>query len=170
MAGGILACGPSGCSGCWACSGRVTFPAFFSQDGLQEKNPVRNFLDDPRRSGPFAESDRREGSRRHVRNWGGSDFDKIKTGMEHSKERSSPVRMVALMPSRFTALAVLSPLSVSVCGVRVPGLWPVECHGQVSPLLAPPPLQASSYRPTCLHFHPRLVVIVVVGAGEQPWT
>ncbi|XP_066494773.1 coiled-coil domain-containing protein 9 isoform X1 [Tiliqua scincoides] len=56
------------------------------RDGLQEKNPVRNFLDDPRRSGPFAESDRREGSRRHVRNWGGPDFDKVKTGMEQGKE------------------------------------------------------------------------------------
>ncbi|XP_054855047.1 coiled-coil domain-containing protein 9 isoform X2 [Eublepharis macularius] len=56
------------------------------RDGLQEKNPVRNFLDDPRRSGPpFAESDRREGSRRHIRNWGGADFDKVKTGMEQGK-------------------------------------------------------------------------------------
>ncbi|KAH0631465.1 hypothetical protein JD844_005797 [Phrynosoma platyrhinos] len=62
------------------------------QDGVQEKNPVRNFLDDPRRSGPFAESDRREGSRRHIRNWGGPDFDKVKTGMEQGKERSSPGR------------------------------------------------------------------------------
>lgn len=60
------------------------------RDGLQEKNPVRNFLDDPRRSGPFAESDRREGSRRHVRNWGGPDFDKVKTGMEQGKEWPPP--------------------------------------------------------------------------------
>ncbi|NXS92728.1 CCDC9 protein, partial [Jacana jacana] len=52
------------------------------QDGLHEKNPVRNFLDDPRRSGPFQELDRKEGSRRHVRNWGGPDFDKVKAGME----------------------------------------------------------------------------------------
>lgn len=59
----------------------------FLQDGLQEKNPVRNFLDDPRRRGPCAESDRdrREGSRRHIRNWGGADFDKVKTGMEQGK-------------------------------------------------------------------------------------
>ncbi|XP_030402559.1 coiled-coil domain-containing protein 9 isoform X3 [Gopherus evgoodei] len=56
------------------------------RDGLQEKNPVRNFLDDPRRSGSFQEADRKEGSRRHVRNWGGPDFDKVKTGMEQEKE------------------------------------------------------------------------------------
>uniref|UniRef100_A0A452H351 Uncharacterized protein n=1 Tax=Gopherus agassizii TaxID=38772 RepID=A0A452H351_9SAUR len=56
------------------------------RDGLQEKNPVRNFLDDPRRSGSFQEADRKEGSRRHVRNWGGPDFDKVKTGMEREKE------------------------------------------------------------------------------------
>ncbi|XP_061453314.1 coiled-coil domain-containing protein 9 isoform X2 [Rhineura floridana] len=64
------------------------------RDGLQEKNPVRNFLDDPRRSGPFAETDRREGSRRHMRNWGGADFDKVKTGMEQGKEWLPPVRGV----------------------------------------------------------------------------
>nr|XP_056702308.1 coiled-coil domain-containing protein 9 [Euleptes europaea] len=62
------------------------------RDGLQERNPVRNFLDDPRRSGPFAESDRREGSRRHIRNWGGADFDKIKTGMEQGKAWPPPGR------------------------------------------------------------------------------
>ncbi|XP_070805676.1 coiled-coil domain-containing protein 9 isoform X2 [Pituophis catenifer annectens] len=59
------------------------------RDGLQEKNPVRNFLDDPRRSGAFSEAGRREGSRRHVRNWGGADFDKVKTGLEPDKEPSS---------------------------------------------------------------------------------
>ncbi|KAM6427814.1 coiled-coil domain-containing protein 9 isoform 2-T2 [Liasis olivaceus] len=59
------------------------------RDGLQEKNPVRNFLDDPRRSGPFSEANRREGSRRHIRNWGGADFDKVKTGLEQGKEQSS---------------------------------------------------------------------------------
>lgn len=63
------------------------------QDGLQEKNPVRNFLDDPRRSGAFSEAGRREGSRRHVRNWGGADFDKVKTGLEPDKEPSSVVRL-----------------------------------------------------------------------------
>ncbi|XP_044285676.1 coiled-coil domain-containing protein 9 isoform X2 [Varanus komodoensis] len=62
------------------------------RDGLQEKNPVRNFLDDPRRSGPFAESDRREGSRRHIRNWGGPDFDKVKTSIERGKEWFPPGR------------------------------------------------------------------------------
>ncbi|XP_058051152.1 coiled-coil domain-containing protein 9 isoform X1 [Ahaetulla prasina] len=59
------------------------------RDGLQEKNPVRNFLDDPRRSGAFSEAGRQEGSRRHVRNWGGSDFDKVKTGLEPDKEPPS---------------------------------------------------------------------------------
>ncbi|CAM5172506.1 unnamed protein product [Eretmochelys imbricata] len=62
------------------------------RDGLQEKNPVRNFLDDPRRSGSFQEADRKEGSRRHVRNWGGADFDKVKTGMEREKEWHAPGR------------------------------------------------------------------------------
>uniref|UniRef100_A0A8C5WW23 Coiled-coil domain containing 9 n=1 Tax=Laticauda laticaudata TaxID=8630 RepID=A0A8C5WW23_LATLA len=56
------------------------------RDGLQEKNPVRNFLDDPRRSGAFSEAGRREGSRRHVRNWGGADFDKVKTSLEPDKD------------------------------------------------------------------------------------
>ncbi|XP_036418147.1 coiled-coil domain-containing protein 9 isoform X6 [Colossoma macropomum] len=51
-----------------------------------EKNPTRNFLDDPRRSGPIPETDRKEGSRRHVRNWGGLDFDNVKTGAEVQKE------------------------------------------------------------------------------------
>ncbi|XP_016412479.1 coiled-coil domain-containing protein 9-like isoform X2 [Sinocyclocheilus rhinocerous] len=51
-----------------------------------EKNPIRNFLDDPRRSGPIPETDRKEGSRRHVRNWGGVDFDSVKTGAEVEKE------------------------------------------------------------------------------------
>ncbi|NXI89873.1 CCDC9 protein, partial [Psophia crepitans] len=62
------------------------------RDGLHEKNPVRNFLDDPRRSGPFQDTDRKEGSRRHVRNWGGPDFDKVKAGMERDKTWQGPVR------------------------------------------------------------------------------
>uniref|UniRef100_A0A8B9L7R2 Coiled-coil domain containing 9 n=1 Tax=Astyanax mexicanus TaxID=7994 RepID=A0A8B9L7R2_ASTMX len=52
-----------------------------------EKNPIRNFLDDPRRSGPIPDIDRKEGSRRHVRNWGGLDFDNVKTGAEVEKDR-----------------------------------------------------------------------------------
>ena len=48
--------------------------------------PIRNFLDDPRRSGPVPDTDRKEGSRRHVRNWGGLDFDNVKTGNELEKE------------------------------------------------------------------------------------
>ncbi|XDV32240.1 hypothetical protein PO909_003105 [Leuciscus waleckii] len=51
-----------------------------------EKNPIRNFLDDPRRSGPIPDLDRKEGSRRHVRNWGGVDFDNVKTGADPEKE------------------------------------------------------------------------------------
>ncbi|XP_043924834.1 coiled-coil domain-containing protein 9-like isoform X2 [Protopterus annectens] len=56
------------------------------RDGCMEKNPFRNFLDDPRRSGPLPDGDRKEGSRRHTRNWGGPDFEKVKTGMEREKE------------------------------------------------------------------------------------
>ncbi|XP_018088767.1 coiled-coil domain-containing protein 9 isoform X1 [Xenopus laevis] len=56
------------------------------RDGMRDKNPIRNFLDDPRRRGPFAEGDRKEGSRRHNRNWGGPDFDRVKTGMDKEKE------------------------------------------------------------------------------------
>ncbi|XP_035535529.1 coiled-coil domain-containing protein 9, partial [Morone saxatilis] len=51
--------------------------------------PLRNFLDDPRRSGPAPDIDRKEGSRRHVRNWGGLDFDNVKTGAELEKEWTS---------------------------------------------------------------------------------
>ncbi|KAM3911288.1 coiled-coil domain-containing protein 9 isoform 2-T2 [Leptodactylus fuscus] len=56
------------------------------RDGVREKNPIRNFLDDPRRTGPIVEVDRKEGSRRHNRNWGGPDFEKVKTGMDREKE------------------------------------------------------------------------------------
>ncbi|XP_073405440.1 coiled-coil domain-containing protein 9 [Dendrobates tinctorius] len=56
------------------------------RDGVREKNPIRNFLDDPRRTGPIADVDRKEGSRRHNRNWGGPDFEKVKTGMDREKE------------------------------------------------------------------------------------
>ncbi|GCC33972.1 coiled-coil domain-containing protein 9 isoform X3 [Chiloscyllium punctatum] len=51
-------------------------------DGSGEKNPVRNFLDDPRRLGSLPDCDRKDGSRRHVRNWGGPDFDKVKIGSD----------------------------------------------------------------------------------------
>ncbi|KAM8904784.1 coiled-coil domain-containing protein 9 isoform 2-T2 [Spinachia spinachia] len=51
--------------------------------------PLRNFLDDPRRSGPAPDLDRKEGSRRHVRNWGGLDFDNVKTRAELEKEWTS---------------------------------------------------------------------------------
>ncbi|XP_067831084.1 coiled-coil domain-containing protein 9 isoform X2 [Heptranchias perlo] len=62
--------------------------------GAGEKNPVRNFLDDPRRLGSLPDSDRKDGSRRHIRNWGGPDFDKVKTGLDRDKDwqgrRASP--------------------------------------------------------------------------------
>ncbi|KAK2088778.1 Coiled-coil domain-containing protein 9 [Saguinus oedipus] len=59
------------------------------QEGVLEPNPVRNFLDDPRRrSRPLEESerDRREDSRRHGRNWGGSDFERVRCGLEHERQ------------------------------------------------------------------------------------
>ncbi|KAM6152999.1 coiled-coil domain-containing protein 9 isoform 3-T3 [Erethizon dorsatum] len=65
------------------------------REGVLEPNPVRNFLDDPRRrSGPLEEPerDRREGSRRHGRNWGGPDFERVRCGLEHERQgrRASP--------------------------------------------------------------------------------
>uniref|UniRef100_A0A8C9AJF6 Coiled-coil domain containing 9 n=1 Tax=Prolemur simus TaxID=1328070 RepID=A0A8C9AJF6_PROSS len=59
------------------------------REGVLEPNPVRNFLDDPRRrSGPLdePERDRREGSRRHGRNWGGPDFERVRCGLEHERQ------------------------------------------------------------------------------------
>ncbi|XP_076987447.1 coiled-coil domain-containing protein 9 isoform X2 [Tamandua tetradactyla] len=59
------------------------------REGLLEPNPVRNFLDDPRRrGGPVEEPerDRREGSRRHGRNWGGPDFERVRCGLEHERQ------------------------------------------------------------------------------------
>ena len=53
---------------------------------VDSDKPVRNFLDDPRRSGPAPDLDRKEGSRRHVRNWGGLDFDNVKIGGEPERE------------------------------------------------------------------------------------
>ncbi|XP_047385438.1 coiled-coil domain-containing protein 9 isoform X5 [Sciurus carolinensis] len=60
------------------------------REGVLEPNPVRNFLDDPRRrSGPLEEPerDRREGSRRHGRNWGGPDFERVRCGLEHERQQ-----------------------------------------------------------------------------------
>lgn len=64
-------------------------PSLCLQEGVLEPNPVRNFLDDPRRrSGPLEEPerDRREGSRRHGRNWGGSDFERVRCGLEQERQ------------------------------------------------------------------------------------
>ncbi|XP_048455731.1 coiled-coil domain-containing protein 9-like isoform X2 [Rhincodon typus] len=60
-------------------------------EGKVDKNPVRNFLDDRRRSGPLPEGDKRVGSRRNVRNWGGSDFEMVKSGIEKKRwEKGCP--------------------------------------------------------------------------------
>ncbi|XP_045701275.1 coiled-coil domain-containing protein 9 isoform X3 [Phyllostomus hastatus] len=59
------------------------------REGMLEPNPVRNFLDDPRRRGgpqEEPERDRREGSRRHGRNWGGSDFERVRCGLEQERQ------------------------------------------------------------------------------------
>lgn len=59
------------------------------REGVLEPNPVRNFLDDPRRrGGPLdePERDRREGSRRHGRNWGGPDFERVRCGLEQERQ------------------------------------------------------------------------------------
>lgn len=59
------------------------------REGVLEPNPVRNFLDDPRRrGGPLdePERDRREGSRRHGRNWGGPDFERVRSGLEQERQ------------------------------------------------------------------------------------
>ncbi|XP_066127802.1 coiled-coil domain-containing protein 9 isoform X2 [Saccopteryx bilineata] len=59
------------------------------REGVLEPNPVRNFLDDPRRRGrPLEEPerDRREGSRRHGRNWGGPDFERVRCGLEQERQ------------------------------------------------------------------------------------
>ncbi|XP_060684693.1 coiled-coil domain-containing protein 9-like isoform X4 [Hemiscyllium ocellatum] len=60
-------------------------------EGKVDKNPVRNFLDDRRRSGPLPEGDKRVGSRRNVRNWGGPDFEMVKSGIEKKRwEKGCP--------------------------------------------------------------------------------
>ena len=67
----------------------------YLQEGVLEPNPVRNFLDDPRRrSGPLEEPerDRREGSRRHGRNWGGPDFERVRCGLEQDRQVSAGSR------------------------------------------------------------------------------
>ncbi|XP_038638235.1 coiled-coil domain-containing protein 9B-like isoform X2 [Scyliorhinus canicula] len=55
------------------------------QEGKVDKNPVRNFLDDRRRSGPLPDGDKRVVSRRNVRNWGGPDFEMVKSGIEKKR-------------------------------------------------------------------------------------
>ncbi|XP_051874629.1 coiled-coil domain-containing protein 9-like isoform X2 [Pristis pectinata] len=55
------------------------------QEGKVDKNPFRNFLDDRRRTGPLPEGDKKVGSRRNVRNWGGSDFEMVKSGIEKKR-------------------------------------------------------------------------------------
>ncbi|XP_050572773.1 coiled-coil domain-containing protein 9 [Cygnus atratus] len=60
------------------------------RDGLRDRNPVRSFLDDPRRRGP-AQDERHGGSRRHGRNWGGADFEGVRAGLEQrGRRRAAP--------------------------------------------------------------------------------
>ena len=72
---------------------------------MDTDKPVRNFLDDPRRSGPAPDLDRKEGSRRHVRNWGGLDFDNVKIGGE-------PEREWTVSAPRLTSASVTVPKEV----------------------------------------------------------
>ena len=73
---------------------------------MDSEKPVRNFLDDPRRSGPVPDLDRKEGSRRHVRNWGGMDFENVKIGGEPQREWTvsgrhfGPIPFLPLTPSK----------------------------------------------------------------------
>lgn len=83
----------AGASPVWAGATRPGQPAnrcpSYPQEGVLEPNPVRNFLDDPRRrGGPLEEPerDRREGSRRHGRNWGGPDFERVRCGLEQERQ------------------------------------------------------------------------------------
>ncbi|XP_041071125.1 coiled-coil domain-containing protein 9-like isoform X3 [Carcharodon carcharias] len=55
------------------------------QEGKVDKNPVRNFLDDRRRSGPLPDGDKRVVNRRNIRNWGGPDFEMVKSGIEKKR-------------------------------------------------------------------------------------
>ncbi|XP_077048997.1 coiled-coil domain-containing protein 9 [Agelaius phoeniceus] len=59
------------------------------REGLQDRNPVRNFLDDPRRCGPEPGGGPGGGPRRHQRNWGGPDFGKA-TARRGGRSRFSP--------------------------------------------------------------------------------
>ncbi|XP_062909860.1 uncharacterized protein LOC134349452 isoform X2 [Mobula hypostoma] len=52
------------------------------REGKVDRNPFRNFLDDRRRTGPLPEGDKKVGSRRHVQNWGSSDFEMVKYDTE----------------------------------------------------------------------------------------
>ncbi|TRZ06863.1 hypothetical protein HGM15179_020244, partial [Zosterops borbonicus] len=58
------------------------------RDGVPEKNPVRNFLDDPRRCGPEPGGGPGGGPRRHGRNWGGPDFGKATAGARRGLPRA----------------------------------------------------------------------------------
>lgn len=77
--------------------------------------PIRNFLDDPRRSGPALDTDRKEGSRRHVRNWGGLDFDNVKTGTDLEKEWTVSHERKAPSMALLTFTVTSSEFFLSIC-------------------------------------------------------
>ncbi|XP_059808379.1 titin homolog isoform X2 [Hypanus sabinus] len=52
------------------------------QEGKVDKNPLKNFLDDRRRTGPLPEGDKKVGSRRNMGNCGSSDFEMAKSDIE----------------------------------------------------------------------------------------
>ncbi|XP_032882519.1 uncharacterized protein LOC116976741 isoform X1 [Amblyraja radiata] len=52
------------------------------QEGKVDKNPIRNFLDDHRRTCPLPEGDKRVDSRHNVWNWTGSSFEMVKSDIE----------------------------------------------------------------------------------------
>ncbi|XP_055496994.1 uncharacterized protein LOC129700488 isoform X2 [Leucoraja erinacea] len=52
------------------------------QEGKVDKNPIRNFLDDRRRTCPLPEGDKRVDSRHNVWNWTGSNFEIVKSDIE----------------------------------------------------------------------------------------
>lgn len=54
----------------------------FFQEGKVDKNPIRNFLGDRRRTCPLPEGDKRVDSRHNVWNWTGSNFEIVKSDIE----------------------------------------------------------------------------------------
>uniref|UniRef100_A0A8U8AU56 Uncharacterized protein n=1 Tax=Geospiza parvula TaxID=87175 RepID=A0A8U8AU56_GEOPR len=70
------------------------------REGQPERNPVRNFLDDPRRCGPEPGGGAGGGARRHQRNWGGPDLGKARRGGSRFGEGSPPLDPTLWMTGR----------------------------------------------------------------------